>query len=881
MTKLVLVESPAKTQKISSFLGPGYKVLASFGHIRALEESLAAVGLDTDFSPKYTFLKEKGKAIAAIREAAASATEVILASDDDREGEAIAYSIAVLLKLPTATTKRAVFHEITKQAVTAAVANPRTLDMNRVYAQQSRAMLDMMVGFTISPLLWKYVGPGLSAGRCQTPALRFVCDRETEIETHTTQTTWAVTGSWQTNATPTAPPSKPFPASLIDELADQESAEGLLEIFHGCRTATITKATLSPWTTAAPPPLITSTLQQEASALYKCNPKSTMRAAQRLYEAGHITYMRTDCAVLSEEAAGQARTLVETRFGVEFVAPSAQVALEHRGSRKADAPPKKTTKKTQVAPEAAITPQSQEAHEAIRPTHFELEQLGDDADWSKQEQAIYRLIWLRAVQSVMAAARGEQKLIQFTSTAADAADFSWQAKWRRTTFAGWKALGVKAAQLDDADSADEEDTSDSSERLAFADAAWAVAAPLTAGVTLQWQSIQAQPRETKAAGRYTEATLVRELERKGIGRPSTFASLIASIQDKGYVETKDIPGRKVIFQILSMKPGQWPPAAEPVEKMVGAEKGKLVPTALGRSALAFALQHFADLFDYSFTAQMERQLDAIAAGAEPWKKVLRGTWDSYSARYAALKDAATGRSEGLKSSATAPQERVRDFGGGFKAVLTKKGPLLLQEAADGTSKPTFYGWPGRKAFHDLTEQEARNFAETKKAAVREIVVEQEAAMATSDSSGSSNPRTPSDIHISFDSETTATTTTAIPGKIIKKQGKYGWYAECDGIRISCQESDDYRTIATKLAAKAQAAKPVRIGPYEFRVGPYGPYMFKAELKTKKFVSVPKDTDVAALTVKAADALYKAGLEAATNKAKFKKSGSSSSNTTNA
>lgn len=816
--KLVIVESPAKTAKIASFLGAGYKVLASFGHIRALEESLSAIGLDDDFTPRYTFLKEKGRAIDSLKAAAREATEVILAADDDREGEAIAYSVAVLLRLSPATTKRAVFHEITKTAVCAAIANPRVIDMNRVYAQQSRAMLDMMVGFTISPLLWKHVARGLSAGRCQTPALRFVCDREAEIENHVVESSWSLTGVWQAQHPTT------FPASLIDELEDQDSAMAFFESLRDNLTATITKAATSPWSAAAPPPLITSTLQQEASALYKCNPKATMRIAQRLYEAGHITYMRTDSAVLSEEAAAAARQLVIARFGAEYTAAAAAATTVKEGN-------KKSVKA--VAP--ASDPKAQEAHEAIRPTHFELEELDvAEADWSHQERKIYRLIWLRAVQSVMTPARGEQRTLNFLSAAKEVAEFPWQARWRRTTFPGWKALACEAAKLDD-------DTDTDADAAA---AAWTFAISLKVGSQLTWVSLQAQPKDTKAAPRYTEATLVRELERKGIGRPSTFASLIDTIQEKGYVETADIPGVKKIFNVLSMKPGQWPPTAEPVERMVGAEKGKLVPTALGKSALAFAMKHFPDLFDYSFTAAMEQQLDNIAGGKAPWKRVLRSTWDSYSDRYKAL----------LQQQGSTTSERIRDFGDGLKAVLSKKGPLLLREADVEGGKPTFYGWPGSAgaatpAFNDLTEEAARAFVESRSVETAGVVLQSGSSSASSRSSSPS--AADADAADAIASEA---------NQIIKKKGKYGFYAECGGVRVTCTETDTYRDIAVKLAAKAAASKPVRVGPYEFRVGQYGPYMFKTDLKTKKFVPVPKDLDITSLTVKSAEAIYKAGLE---------------------
>ena len=286
MVNLVIVESPAKCSKIQGFLGTGWKCIATFGHIRALQEDLDAVGLDRDFEPKYMFLKEKAKSIAGLKEAAKEADTIYLASDDDREGEAIAYGVAVLLGLNPTTTPRAVFHEITASAVRNAVANPRRIDMNRVNAQQARSILDMMVGFTISPLLWNYVGPALSAGRCQTPALRLLCEREEQITNFTAQTIWKVKGEWQGAKTQFA-----FPAVLKDDLEDKESAVNFLENIHNDSTGTIFSASTKAWSESAPKPLITSTLQQECSALYSIPPKKTMMIAQKLYEQGYITYM--------------------------------------------------------------------------------------------------------------------------------------------------------------------------------------------------------------------------------------------------------------------------------------------------------------------------------------------------------------------------------------------------------------------------------------------------------------------------------------------------------------------------------------------------------------------------------------------------------------
>ncbi len=807
--KLVVVESPAKCAKIKSFLGAGYNVIASMGHIRALQQHLDAVGIDRDFTPTYTFMEEKAKAIAALRAAAKGCEQVILAADDDREGEAIAYSVCELLRLKPAETPRAVFHEITEKAVRAAVANPRRLDMNRVNAQQARAMLDMMIGFTISPLLWKHVAPGLSAGRCQTPALRFVVEKEQECETHVSASSWKIAGKWAA-----AEGTQPFPATLDDPLVDEESARAYLEMRHESPWATVRKAVTAPWTASAPAPLITSTLQQEASALFHTPPKSTMKAAQRLYEAGHITYMRTDSAVLSEEAAQAAKELVTTRFGGEFVGSAAPAA----------APKKASPKKAAAATAAPEAPKAQEAHEAIRPTHFELEALATDEDWTHQERQIYKLIWQRAVQSVMAPARGETRTVGFHPD--DEVEFNWTATWRRTTFAGWKALGVKQANLDGDSDAEAEAQAQSPA------ATWAAATTLTVGTQLKWAELQATPHETKAPPRYTEATLVRELEKRGIGRPSTFASLIASITDKAYVETKDIPGKEVAQKILSLSPGQWPPQETTQKRTVGAEKRKLVPTSLGRSVHAFALKHFNDLFDYSFTAAMEARLDHIAAGEEAWKGVLQDTWASYKDRYTTLNATATTTQKGKVDPA-----RQRDLGDGLKAIQSRKGPLLLIEPAEEGAKAQFFALPPKTTYESLTAEAAHAWVKAQKAAKQGETIT---------AGGGAGGEGTDD------------------AQIVRKKGPYGWYAQCGDVRVSCGEHDTYEELEEKIAAKragAAAASPaVKVGPYEFKTGAYGPYMYKTDLKTRKNVSVPAGTDPSKLTQKDADALYKAGLE---------------------
>jgi DNA topoisomerase-1 len=766
MHSLCIVESPAKCGKIQGFLGPGWKVVATMGHIRSLEENVDAIGLDRDFQARYTFIKEKSKAMSAIREAAKGASTIYLAADDDREGEAIAYSVAVLLNLDLAKTPRAVFHEITKSAITQAISNPRRLDMSKVEAQQARAILDMMVGFTISPLLWKHVGPALSAGRCQTPALRLLVDREREITNFQSETSWRLAGKWSQGAFE-------FQATLVDELEGHEDALNFLQNLHDDTRATILSTKTQPRSESAPRPLITSTLQQEASALFSIQPKATMKAAQTLYEQGHITYMRTDSAVMSEEAVKDARDWVTKAYGADFLGGPGGIHKKVAGA--------------------------QEAHEAIRPTHMEV--LVPEGQWSSIEQRIYKLIWQRAVQSVMAPARSEEHLVIFKALA-DPGEFMWQSIWKRSTFDGWKKVGLAAAVLDDEDEALAE----------TATAAWASAVRLAVGSTIHWSSLSASPHQTKAKGRYTEATLVRELERKGIGRPSTFAALVSTLLDKEYAKKEDKPALEVdctSYHIEKVK--QWPPTRQIQKKKVGAEKQKLSPTTLGISVHDFCVKEFSQLFDYGFTKKMEDRLDLIAQGSEQWKILCRDTWASYKDTLTNLK----------KAPSMKPGERMF---GEVKAIQSKKGPLLLIEKEGEPT--TFLGWPEGVQFLSLTQEQVTAFIESK---------------------SSSSP---------------GMLGTLEDKPITKKKGPYGVYVEWNKVKIPFVETDTLEIIMSKLQEKGQNILHT-LGPYEFRKGPYGVYMFKKVVKSKLnakpiFVSIPDGLDPKILTEAAADRLYTAG-----------------------
>ena len=607
---VLIIESPGKQKTIQGFLGANWRVVASMGHIRGLTHDLNF--LMNEYEPTYEFLKEKSKAITSLKEAAKGASEIYLAADRDFEGEQIAYSVKVLLKLP-ANVKRITFTEITEKAIRHAIANPGTIDMNRVHTQQARSLLDLLIGFTMSPLLWKHVvstsgaiAPSLSAGRCQIPSIRLVIEREDAILGFKTESSWKVSADWIYNTCG-------FPGTMDDDL-DEESAMNYMENVVSTN-GIVTGNEVKSWTAAAPPPLMTSTLQQQASALFGMNPKTTMSIAQKLYEAGHITYMRTDKAVLSEEAVTATKAWIQENYGEEYLS---QIS--------------KKKKEVQTNAQAIAGLSAQEAHEAIRPTHIEVTAVeGDGA-------SLYRLIWQRTVQSQMAPARGETCTVKISLD-----DFPWTSRWKRTTFSGWQRIG-RVAQIDDEDEEEKEDL-----------AVWTKAIQIPVGASLPWKTMKAVTQETKAQGRYTEATLIRELEKHGIGRPSTFASLLATIQEKHYVAISTIPASIKKVKEHSLQFGSLPITTTIKDKKIAAEKNKMIPTDLGRSVVTFMLQHFEDIFNYNFTGHMEQRLQLVAEGKEEWKGVIHDTWTSYKDRFDVL--------NAKKREQTAKSEQIGEWNG--------------------------------------------------------------------------------------------------------------------------------------------------------------------------------------------------------------------------
>jgi len=757
---LVIVESPAKCKKIASFLGPTFRVLATMGHIRMLEQDLDAIGLESDFALRYTFMKEKSATMKTIEDAAKKAKTIYLCADDDREGEAIAYSVACLLKKDPLSFPRSVFHEITEGAVKKAIAHPRKIDMDKVYAQQARSVLDMMIGFTISPLLWKFVGRGLSAGRCQTPALRLVHERERAIESHVSSLAWVLSAELGS-----------VRGTMEDELSDEESVLNYLENVHASNQATVTSVKDSSWSSAAPRPLITSTLQQEVSAVYGMNPKNTMQIAQKLYEGGHITYMRTDSAVMSVEAVTAAHTWIREAYGEKYVGLAAS----------------KTGKVSKDTNENA-----QEAHEAIRPTHMEVKEVGDE--YSALEKKVYAFIWKRSMQSAMAPATGVKRVVKFRLDS-DPDAFSWSTSRSKTIFQGWQILGKQV-------NIDESSDSDSAEEDFDLDA-------MKEGQKIQWKNLTGAPKQSTPAPRFTQATLVRELESCGIGRPSTFASLIDVLLSREYVEVHDSPGSVESYVVHTVSPLTWPPIAVSKERKVGVEKKKLKPTALGKSVLDMCLKDFSSLFDYSFTSTMEKRLDLVAEGKDSWKTVCSDIWTSYKDIYHRLRSS---------DSAPSKSEKVCELGDGYKAVLSKKGlPLLLVNSV-------FTPLPEGTKIQDLTLEDAKR-----------LVAEHTANLRLGTYDGAD---------------------------ILKKKGPHGEYIQWKEARVPWIEGETIDKTVDRLKGKAAGAGSQKVvGDFVFATGQYGPYMYKKSVQKKTFVSIPADVNVATLSVAGAKELYAKGLAA--------------------
>ena len=564
---LVIVESPAKAKTIQNFLGNDFTVKSSMGHVMDLNKKNLSVDIEHDFKPEYEISPDKKKIVSELKKLAKEADMVWLASDEDREGEAIAWHLYNALGLDETKTKRIVFHEITKNAIKNAIENPRGIDKNLVSAQFARRVLDRLVGYKLSPLLWKKVKPALSAGRVQSVAVRLIVEREEEIKNFKSTSFFKAIAEFELNG-------QTFTAEYAEKFKTAEEAKKFLENEIGA-VYTVNTVEKKPAKKSPSAPFTTSTLQQEASRKLGFSVAVTMRVAQNLYESGKITYMRTDSVNLSDFALKKAKEEIEKSFGKEYV---------------------KTRKY------ATKTKGAQEAHEAIRPTYMENQTIKG----SRDEQRLYELIWKRTIASQMADAKLEKTTAKISSTKAP--DF-YVATGEVIKFDGF----LKVYR----ESSDDETEQNNAGMLP----------PMQKGSQPELIKIEAKERFTKHPPRYTEASLVKKLEELGIGRPSTYAPTISTIINRGYVVKETRPGEKRKITVFELKNGKL--AEKTLTENTGTEKAKLFPTDIGILVNRFLVKYFPDIVDYNFTATVEKEFDEIAAGKKEWNKIIKDFYGDF------------------------------------------------------------------------------------------------------------------------------------------------------------------------------------------------------------------------------------------------------------
>ncbi|MEG1590510.1 type I DNA topoisomerase [Chryseobacterium sp.] len=618
---LVIVESPAKAKTIQKYLGNDFEVKSSFGHIRDLPKKGMGIDLET-FSPDYEVSADKKKLVTELKASVKKADMVWLASDEDREGEAIAWHLAEELKLKPDNRKRIVFHEITKNAILKAIENPRDIDQNLVNAQQARRILDRIVGFEMSPVLWKKVKPGLSAGRVQSVAVRLVVEREKEIRAFTPKVSFKLDGIFLNKT------SQEIAAKLKKDFEKEEDAEKFLELAKTVEFKVLNVET-KPGSRSASAPFTTSTLQQEASSRLGYNVTNTMRLAQRLYEEGFITYMRTDSVNLSQEAIEGAKNQIISEYGAEYSSPRNY-----------------TTKSSSA----------QEAHEAIRPTDFSVKSISD-----VQLSKLYQLIYRRTLASQMANAKIEKTVIEIGNAKLPQ---HFEAQGEVIIFDGFlKAYGIVKTEDED---------EDNNEKLL---------PKVTVGEVLSYKKITAQEKYTRPSARYTEAGLVRKLEELGIGRPSTYAPTIQTIQNREYVDKREIEPQ--VREVVKISLTNDTIKKEVLEEKFGGDKNKFVPTDIGEVVNDFLTNNFSEILDFGFTARVEEGFDEIANGAQKWKEMLADFYSKFHPRIADVEENAD-RANGERILGVDPKT-----GKNVHARIGRFGAMIQIGEQDDEEKPIF------------------------------------------------------------------------------------------------------------------------------------------------------------------------------------------------
>lgn len=639
---LVIVESPAKAKTIEGYLGKDFTVTSSYGHVRDLPKDDKAIDIANGFRPTYEITKDKKEVIKTLKKLAKEAETVYLASDDDREGEAISWHLKEALNLRDENTKRIVFREITKNAITKAIENPRTIDLDLVNAQQARRILDRLVGFELSPLLWKKIKAGLSAGRVQSVAVRMVVEREREIEKFTAESSFKISAEFLLDG------GKILKAELPKKFATEAEALDFLERCLNAEYA-IENLEKKPAKKSPAPPFTTSTLQQEASRKLGFSVSQTMTLAQRLYESGKISYMRTDSVNLSEEAIAGAVKEISSAYGQEYV-------HERRFKTKSES--------------------AQEAHEAIRPTNFTAHEVGGE----RNEQRLYELIWKRAIASQMAEAQLEKTVATISiSTTPE----KLTATGEVIKFEGF--LKVYIESTDDEDDAEEGSSG--------------MLPPLTIGQALKLNQMLAKEGFSRPPARYTEASLVKKLEEMGIGRPSTYAPTISTIQKREYVIKENRDGRERNYKEMVLAQGNIQKRVK--TEITGAEKAKLFPTNLAMIVNDFLVEHFPNVFDYTFTATVEKEFDEIAAGKKEWVNMLDSFYNKFHPRVEETesierKNISVAREIGIDPAT----------GQMITAKLGKFGPYVQIGEAEGDKKPTYASLKKGQFIESITLEDA-------------------------------------------------------------------------------------------------------------------------------------------------------------------------------
>ncbi len=643
---LVIVESPAKAKTIEGFLGKGFIVTSSYGHIRDLEKKNYGIDIENKFQPTYIIPDDKKKVVSDLKKLVKNANTVWLATDEDREGEAISWHLKEALKLKDENIKRIVFHEITQKAIVDAVENPRTIDYNVVYAQQARRILDRLVGFELSPVLWKKIRPSLSAGRVQSVAVRLIVDREREIEKFEVENFYRVVANFIVEDKDGK--KWKLKAELPKRFNNIKEAEEFLKV---CQTSEFSIDSLEKKAVKKSPsaPFTTSTLQQEASRKLGYSVLKTMMVAQKLYEAGKITYMRTDSVNLSDEALSNAESAINSNYGSKY---------------------------SQLRKYKTKSATAQEAHEAIRPTYFNKSTVAGTSD----EKSLYDLIWKRAIASQMSDAQIERTIVKISVSNSSE---KFTAKGEVIKFDGFLKVYLEST---DEENGDNDDST--------------LLPPLHEGQKLDYKNITATERFTRASARYTEASLVKKLEELGIGRPSTYAPTISTVQKRGYVNKDERQGTKRNYQVLTIEP-QKDLSVETKSEITGADKGKLFPTDIAMLVTDFLLENFSNIMDFKFTAKVEGELDSIAAGKLKWDEMLKEFYFPFHDKVEDTTenaDRVSGERILGKDPETGYQVSVR---------MAKFGPVAqITNLDDEEAKPTYAGLRTTQKMAQITLEEA-------------------------------------------------------------------------------------------------------------------------------------------------------------------------------